>query len=333
MMTKREVIKCVIAGDRPPYVPWSFTFAAKTREKLAAQFGPDYDNAMGNHLLVLGHGQGFFNPVGPNVVRDHFGTDWDRTIDQDIGNICNRVLPEPTLANYTFPNPHDEKLFSYFPDRIAANPDLYRVFNVGFSLYERAWGMRGMENLMMDFYDDPEFVRELFRKIADFNIAYLRKAMEYDIDAVSFRDDWGQQIGLQMGRRTWTKFIYPELKRMYDVVHEYGKAVWIHCCGDVDELLDDLVGIGLNCFNPFQPEVMDVYALLERYRGRLSFHGGLSTQKTLPFGTPDDVRAETRSLLAAGAAGGYIMSPSHLVQADVPMENILAFVEEAQRQV
>ena len=88
---------------------------------------------------------------------------------------------------------------------------------------------------------------------------------------------------------------------MYGVVREAGKFVMIHSCGDVDELFDDLVAAGLNCFNPFQPEVMDVYALLPRYRGRLAFHGGLSTQKTLPFGTPDDVRAETRRLLELGA--------------------------------
>ena len=81
-----------------------------------------------------------------------------------------------------------------------------------------------------------------------------------------------------------------------------GKYVFIHSCGDVDELFDDLIGIGLNCFNPFQPEVMDVAALMERYRGRLTFHGGLSTQRTLPFGTVEDVRAETQRLLKMGAA-------------------------------
>ena len=73
---------------------------------------------------------------------------------------------------------------------------------------------------------------------------------------------------------------------MYGAVREAGKFVFIHSCGDVDELFDDLVEIGVNCFNPFQPEVMDVHALMRAYRGRLSFHGGLSTQRTLPYGTP-----------------------------------------------
>jgi uroporphyrinogen decarboxylase len=112
-------------------------------------------------------------------------------------------------------------------------------------------------------------------------------------------------------------------------VRAAGKFQMIHSCGDVDELFDDLTALGLNCFNPFQPEVMDTTALLEHYRGRLAFHGGLSTQRTLPSGTEEDVRHESRRLLNAGRSGGYIFAPAHAVESDVPMANILAFIEEA----
>lgn len=114
---------------------------------------------------------------------------------------------------------------------------------------------------------------------------------------------------------------------MYSAVREAGKYVFIHSCGDVDELFDDLIAIGVNCFNPFQPEVMDVVALLKRYHGRLAFHGGLSTQKTLPYGSVADVRKEARMLLDLGHAGGYIFAPAHAVEGDVPLENMLAFIE------
>jgi uroporphyrinogen decarboxylase len=120
---------------------------------------------------------------------------------------------------------------------------------------------------------------------------------------------------------------------MYARVREAGKYVMIHSCGDVDELFDDLTSIGLNCFNPFQPEVMDVYSILPRYRGRLAFHGGLSIQKVLPFGTKEEVIAETKKLLELGREGGLILSPSHSVESDTSMENILAFVEVAQNQI
>jgi uroporphyrinogen decarboxylase len=190
-----------------------------------------------------------------------------------------------------------------------------------------------MEALMMDFLDNPDFVVELFNTIADYNIAQVQQAVQYDIDAIYFGDDWGQQRGLQMGPRTWKKFIYPVLKRMYAAAHAAGKKVFIHSCGDVDELFDDLIEIGVNCFNPFQPEVMDVAALIERYRGRLAFHGGLSTQRTLPYGSTADVRRETRRLIELGRAGSYIFSPAHAVEGDVPLENLLAFIEEIQSQV
>jgi uroporphyrinogen decarboxylase len=118
---------------------------------------------------------------------------------------------------------------------------------------------------------------------------------------------------------------------MYGLVRGAGKFQMIHSCGDVDELFDDLVGLGLNGFNPFQPEVMETTVLLEKYRGRLAFHGGLSTQRVLPYGTETQVREESRRLLALGREGSYIFAPSHAVESDVPLANILAFLDEAKQ--
>ena len=333
-MTKREVVRAVLNGERPPYVPWSFSFTLEAREKLVRHYGTqELEPILDNHLLGLGSGIGFFDDIGNDRVRDVFGVVWDRSVDKDIGNVENPQLTEPTLAGYAFPDPLDDRFFADIPEQIERYGDRFRVFQVGFSLYERAWTLRGMENLMMDFLDHPGFVHELLGAIADYNIIQAEKALTYDIDAVYFGDDWGQQHGLIMGPAMWREFIYPELKRMYAVVRDAGKQVFIHSCGDVDELFDDLVGIGLNCFNPFQPEVMDVAALMRQYRGRLKFHGGLSTQQTLPYGTVDDVREESRRLISLGQQGSYILSPAHSVEGDVPLENMLAFIGEAQDQL
>ena len=333
-MIRREVVKIALAGKEPPYVPWSFSFTHEAEEKLQEHYGTrELEEVLGNHLLGLGNAIGFFEEIGEDCVQDAFGVVWDRSVDRDIGIVSGCVLPEPTLKGYEFPDPLDERFFRDIPEQIEARGDRFRVYQIGFSLYERAWTMRGMEKLMIDFYDHPDFVRELFDRIAAYNnIAQIRKALTFDIDAIYFGDDWGQQRGLQMGPQLWREFIYPILERMYRVVKEAEKCVFIHSCGDVDELFDDLIGIGLDCFNPFQPEVMDVGALIEQHRGRLSFYGGLSTQRVLPYGTIDDVRRETRRLLALGRQGNYIFSPAHAVEGDVPLENMLTFIEEARRQ-
>ena len=331
-MTKREVVRLAIEGRRPPYVPWHFGFTYEAAQKLRQHFGrSDLEDVLQNQMLKMG-GTGPYTDIGDECFRDRFGVVWERSVDKDIGQPSGCVLPEPTLKGYELPDPLASGLFEPIPEQLERFGDRFRVFAVSFSLYERAWTLRGMTNLMMDFHDHPDFVDELLNAIADHNIALMREALNYDIDAFYFGDDWGQQRGLQMSPTHWHRFIRPPLKRMYGVARAAGKYVIIHCCGKVDELFDDLIEIGLNCFNPFQPEVMDVFALMDRYRGRLAFYGGLSTQKTLPYGSPEDVRHETRRLLDMGRDGGYILAPAHAVEGDVPLENMLAFIDTVQQQ-
>ena len=330
-MTPREIVRETLAFRRPPYVPWSFRFTREAREKLQAHFGTeDIESHIGNHILELGSDIGFFTELGNDRHRDVFGVVWNRSVDKDIGNVEGQVLPKPSLDGYKFPDPLDPRFFQDIPERIALSGERYRLFCLGFSLFERAWTLRGLESLYMDFIENPDFVHELFAAIADYNIAQVKKALEYDIDAVYFGDDWGQQHGLLMGYDFWKEFIYPQIKRMYGVVREAGKNVFIHSCGDVDELFEDLISLGLGVFNPFQPEVMEVDRLMAEYRGRLAFWGGVSTQRTMPFGTPEEVRGEVRKMRDLGREGGYILSPSHALEGDVSLENLLALIEEAQ---
>ena len=144
---------------------------------------------------------------------------------------------------------------------------------------------------------------------------------------VGFGTTWGRQRDARLLLRG------DRLAAMFEPVVQAGKCVSMHSCGRVQEVFDDLVEIGLNLFNPFQPEVMDVFEYMPRYHGRLAFHGGMSIQKTLPFGTDEEVREMTARLLQAGREGGYVFSPSHSVPRDVPPENLLAMMEVIRAQL
>ena len=120
---------------------------------------------------------------------------------------------------------------------------------------------------------------------------------------------------------------------MYDAVHDAGLPVSIHSCGDISEIIPDLIDIGVNLISPLQAEALDFEFLKKEYGKYISFLGGVSTQQTLPHGTPEDVRREMRDRIRVlGKGGGYILAPSHELQGDIPIENILAFIDEAQNQ-
>jgi uroporphyrinogen decarboxylase len=190
-----------------------------------------------------------------------------------------------------------------------------------------------MERLLFYFMLEPAFVHDLLDRITEFNIGLIRRAAGLGVDCVHVGDDWGAQNGLLVAPDTWREFVKPRFTRTCAAAREAGLLVSLHSCGKVLDLLPDMVEAGVDVFDPFQPEVMDIRALRERYRGRLAFWGGLSVQETLPHGTPDDVRRETERLLGELApGGGYVLAPSHSLTGDIPPENVDAFLDVARKQ-
>jgi uroporphyrinogen decarboxylase len=272
-------------------------------------------------------------PDRPSVWEDEWGVQWDRSIDIDIGTVCNRRVTRETLSEYLFPDPAAPARFARFPEAIVAGRGRFAIATLAFTLFERAWTLAGMEEVLMAMAAGDPFADELFDGILAFDEEVVRRALGFEIDGVRFGDDWGQQQGLIMGPVLWRKYIKPRISRLYGLVRSAGKKVFIHCCGKVDEIFPDLIECGVDVFNPFQPEVMDVADIKRRHGGRITFFGGISTQKTLPYGTVSQVKEEVQRLLdIIGRDGGYIAAPAHDVPRDAKPENVAAMVEVLKNQ-
>ena len=214
------------------------------------------------------------------------------------------------------------------------------------------WASRLMGTVGMSYLiaDDLELVEMVFEKIGSLIISANKVlatmggigahrqgddlGLDYEIDGFHFGDDWGQQSGLIMGPELLRKFIKPRMARMYEKVKAKGKFVSQHSCGDIHEIFPDLIEIGLDVYQTFQPEIYDIKRIKEEYGQHLCFWGGISTQRLLPYATPEEVRktvSETLKIL--GKNGGYIAGPTHSISGDVPVENVLTLIDILQNQL
>jgi uroporphyrinogen decarboxylase len=193
--------------------------------------------------------------------------------------------------------------------------------------------IRGIEQILVDMMAEPDIFQAIVGRIAAFYDEYLQRILQAaagGIDVVVTGDDFGAQESLLCKPSLWREMIQPNFRRFIDISHSSHVPVMHHTCGSVWTILPDLVESGLDILNPIQPDARDMGArrLKAAFGDRLTFHGGISIQKNLPFGTPDDVRREVRDLMAAmKPGGGFWACTAHNIQADVPPENILALYD------
>lgn len=285
------------------------------------------------HNHIIGCGMWHFKPH--ERKRDHFvddfGVVWNRTKDRDIGVVDGLLLPDPENNSYRFPTVDELSLRKHIEETIETgrSQGQFIVFNISFSMFERAWTLRGMENLLIDFIENPAFVHRLMSDICDYNLKAICIALSYDgIDGIMFGDDWGQQRGLIMGETYWREFIKPYVAKMYALAKSHGRYILQHSCGDIESIFEDLIEMGLDVYQTFQPEIYDIETVKAKVGDRLTFWGGISTQRLLPYADVETVRSETvRIMKIMGKNGGYIASPTHSIPPDVPAENVAAMLD------
>lgn len=333
-MTRRERTIEAIKHHETDIVPYNVEFTMQAYERLIAYTGdPDYISKIGNHIASVECNSNF-EDLGGGYYRDQFGVVWNRNgADKDIGVVDKYLIDEPDISKFKAPEIDSERIEANMRQVINSNPDLFRLATIGFSTFERAWTLRGMENLLVDMVSEPDFVHALFDEICEYNMRLMDIAIKLPFDGFYFGDDWGQQHGMIMGPNHWRTFIKPRMKRMFEKAKGAGLFVFLHSCGDIHEIFPDLIEIGLDVYQTFQPEIYDVVKTKEEYGKYLTFWGGISTQHLLPFATPDEVKENVRYMISVmGKCGGYIAAPTHAVPGDVPPENIVAMVEVLQNQ-
>jgi uroporphyrinogen decarboxylase len=203
------------------------------------------------------------------------------------------------------------------------------------NLFETAWYMRGFERALLDFILNPELIHSILERVTVFYLEHFTRLLEAadgQVDLAFTADDIGGQNGLLMSRRTWEEFIQPCHARLNRAIHEFGVKVIYHTDGSIMQAVDGLIDMGIDVLQAlqFSARGMDPALLKEKYGDRLCFEGGVSVQTTLPFGSVQEVRQEVTSLIEIlGKDGGYILGPSHAIQAGTPPENILALFDTA----
>jgi uroporphyrinogen decarboxylase len=194
------------------------------------------------------------------------------------------------------------------------------------TLFERAELQLGTNDFLMATVLETEKLAIILERITDYQVELTESMLEAGLAGIRFTDDWGLQTSLFIAPEVWRLLIKPRLKRLYAVVKKRGAFVFQHSCGHIDEIVPDLIEIGLDILDPCQPQANDIFTWKTRYGSSLSFMGGLDTQSYLSLGSPQQVRERVAEVVKAlSKGGGYIAAPSHTIT--IPKENKRAMVE------
>ncbi|MHB1653863.1 MAG: uroporphyrinogen decarboxylase family protein [Desulfitobacteriaceae bacterium] len=224
----------------------------------------------------------------------------------------------------------------YRYDEVKKNTEAYHkrgyavIGQMYTTIFETAYGIRGMENLLTDFYLNQDILKEIFDNITELRIEQAKQFARADVDVLGLGDDLGTQRGLMISRDMYKQWIKPRHKIIIDAAKSIKPDILIfyHCDGAVKELIPDFIDIGINALNPVQPECMDPYEIKKAYGDKLAFWGTVGTQTTMPFGTPEDVKSVVKGRIeTVGIGGGLLLAPTHILEPEVPWENIVAFIE------
>ena len=238
--------------------------------------------------------------------------DWDEELDKLLDD---------------FPSPDYPGLIPECP------PDdgRYRIGTWFYFFFERLWSIRGMENALTDFFLYPDAVHVLFRKLTDFYKRMITRAKEeLKLDAIMTSDDLGSQTSTLFSPKVFEEFFMPYYREVIDHIHSLGMHFWLHTCGNVKAIMPRFVELGIDVQHPIQKYTMDERKIAREFGGKISIWAGFDVQRTIPYGTPEDVRREARFLIDTWARpdGRFLFTLGNGATADTPIPSLEALFDE-----
>ncbi len=269
------------------------------------------------------------SPIDDVTYRDAFGSVWS-TAGRPM-HLLEPGLKSPSFEGYEFPSWEmfvDDGLHEQALETCARCSDSFLVAGFGWGLFERPWVMRGFENAFSDMIVEPDFYEELLDRVLEMHLKFVEVSAQLPVDGIMFSDDWGDQRGVLVGPERWRRLLKPRLAKLYQAVHDHGRIALSHCCGNVTDIIPDIIEIGLDVLQSIQPEAMNPYELKSRWGDKITLWGGLGSQSVIPFGTREAIFEEVGRLCEVmPRGGGYILGPAKALQPETSAVNAAAVLE------
>lgn len=351
-MKHRDRVRMALEHEEADRCPMqiSFTpeFANRLRAELRFQEGSVHNPHGGGNTYALERSLGedmLLTSVGwancyyqhPCDYVDEWGVGWKQceyTTRFGKGSYTEMgthpLADAKALGTYRSPDPDRAELYEDAARTIRDFKDEYWIVGVTVTtIFETAWALRGLEQMMIDFTEDPHLAEAILDIPFRYHLAAARKLVEMGVDMIWTGDDVGMQHGMLISPAAWRRFLKPRMAEFISSLKAINPDVKVayHSDGNIERIIPELIEIGLDVLNPVQPGCMDPAKLKRQYGDKLCFWGSIDEQQTLPFGTPEQVREEVlERLKTVGYDGGLILSPTHHVQLDTPLENFWAMV-------
>lgn len=228
------------------------------------------------------------------------------------------------------PSPEAEKPFNEVRGLSRSNPDTYCLVAFGHYSNQKLSSIRGIHNLLLDFYDHKEELKRILNAFLEYYEVLARRMAEAGAHGITGGDDFGHQKALFMPPDIFREIYKPFHAQLGDILHSNGLDYWQHSCGNIVEIMPDLIECGIDVLHPIQVGTMDDKAVVDAFSGQITFHVGMDVQHLIPFGTPDEVRKgiRERAELFYRKEGGVIFGTGNVVCEGTPIENVQAYIEE-----